>query len=139
MSYATQAELETRFGAAELAQLTDRIEGAVIDAAVVARAIADADAEIDAYLATRYALPLASVPALLARMACDIARYRLHAEGAPERIRKTYEDAVRDLKAVARGDIKIDGAAPLTAAADSAGVAHRAPARIFDADGLAGY
>ena len=68
MPYATQADLETRFGSAELAQLTDRISGSVIDAAVVGRALADAEAEIDGYLAARYQLPLASAPAVLGRI-----------------------------------------------------------------------
>ena len=36
MPYATQADLETRFGSVELAQLSDRTNGSVIDAAVVA-------------------------------------------------------------------------------------------------------
>lgn len=113
MPYAAQIDLESRFGADELAQLTDRVNGSVIDAAVVGRALADADAEIDGYLAGRYRLPLASTPAVLVRIASDIARYRLY-DSVPESIRKRYEDAVRDLKAIATGAIVIDENAPLT-------------------------
>ena len=115
MAYATQADLETRFGTDELAQLTDRVNGAVIDAAVVARAIADAEAEIDSYLAGRYSLPLASVPSVLQRLCCDIARYYLHDESVTEAVRNRYTDSVRMLKAISTGDVKIDGAAPLAA------------------------
>ena len=101
MTYATQADLETRFGTEELAQRTDRINGSVIDASVISRALADAEAEIDGYLAKRYQLPLATVPAVLGRIACDLARYYLYDDRVIEVVRKRYEDAVRLLKAMA--------------------------------------
>jgi len=139
MPYATQADLETRFGSEELAQRSDRINGSVIDATVVARALADAEAEIDAYLAVRYQLPLASVPAVLGRIACDIALYRL-CDIPPDEVRKRYEDAVRDLKRAADGVLVIDGASPLAASpASTGGIASKTPARIFGADNLADY
>ena len=138
MPYATQADLETRFGSEELAQRTDRINGSVIDATVVARALADADAEIDAYLAVRYQLPLASVPAALGRVACDIARYRL-CDVPPEEVRTRYEDAVRDLKRAADGSLVVDGASTLAKSASGIGVASQAPERVFSADVLSGY
>ena len=139
MSYAAQANLETRYGSVEMAQLSDRASGAVIDVAVVARALADADAEIDAWLGGRYALPLASVPAVLERVACDIARYRLYDDRATEQVRQRYEDAVRDLKAIAAGALTIDGAAPLAPADGGNHVNYRAPGRVFNADTLSGY
>lgn len=119
MPYATQADLETRFGSKELAKLTDRTAGSVINAAVVDRALVDAAAEIDGYLAVRYQLPLASVPVALAQLACDIARYNLWGERATEAIKGRYDDAVRRLKAIAGGSFKLDAAAPLVEAAGS--------------------
>ena len=139
MTYATQADLETRFGSDELAQITDRINGSVIDASVVARAIADAEAEIDGYLAARYQLPLASVPAVLGRLTCDMARYYLYADRFTESVRKRYEDAVRLLKAMASGDVKLDAAVVLAPSVSSVSVSSRAPERIFGADGLSAY
>lgn len=138
MPYASQADLVDRFGAEEIAQRSDRINGAVIDAAVVARALGDADAEIDAYLAARYQLPLASTPPVLVRMACDIALYRL-CDVPPEEARKRYEDAVRDLKRAADGVLVIDGATALGKSPSGVGVAARAPDRVFTGDSLAGY
>ena len=84
MPYATQTDMETRFGVDELIQRTSRT-GAAIDTDVLGRALADADAEIDSYLASRYALPLPSTPAVLVRLACDITRYQLFDEGARQR------------------------------------------------------
>ena len=51
--YCTQADIEERFGQAELVQLTDRTRTGQVDATTVARAITDASAEIEGYLATR--------------------------------------------------------------------------------------
>jgi phage gp36-like protein len=139
MPYALQADLVTRFGSEELAQRSDRINGSVIDATVVARALADADAEIDAYLAVRYQLPLASVPAVLGRVACDIALYRL-CDIPPDEVRKRYEDAVRDLKRAADGSLVIDGASPLAkSTTGGGGVTSKSPERIFSNDQLSGY
>lgn len=107
MTYATQADLETRFGAAEILQLADRDGDDLADSGVVAGALAEADAEIDAHLAGRYALPLASVPAILTRLACDIARYRLMADNPLEEARKRYEDARRLLESLAAGRVTL--------------------------------
>jgi phage gp36-like protein len=139
MTYATQADLETRFGTEELAQRTDRINGSVIDASVISRALADAEAEIDGYLAKRYQLPLATVPAVLGRIACDLARYYLYDDRVIEVVRKRYEDAVRLLKAMASGEVKLDAAEALEPAVSGIAVTSRSPERIFNADGLAGY
>jgi phage gp36-like protein len=140
MTYATQSDLTDRFGAVELAQLTDRTSGLVIDTVVLARALADADAEIDSYLATRYALPLASTPVVLVRLAADMARYRLYDDRVTESVRVRYQDAVSLLKRLASGEVRLDGATtPPAAASDSSGIAVRAPDRVFSADVLANY
>lgn len=133
MSYATQADLEQRFGAAELAQLTDPLAGVAVNAATLARALADADAEIDARLAVRWALPLAGTPAVLVRLAADIARYFLWDARASEQVRQRYKDAIRLLDQIAAGEVLLGGAEPLALAAGGAGmaVAARSPARTF--------
>ncbi len=140
MTYATQADLTDRFGAVELAQLTDRASGQVIDTAVLDRALADADAEINSYLASRYALPLASTPTVLVRLAADMARYRLHDDRVTEAVRARYQDAVSLLKRLASGEVRLDGAAtPPPAASNSSGVSVSSPDRVFGADALSGY
>lgn len=106
-AYATTADLVTRYGEAEIIQLTDRAHLGVIDAGVAAQALDDANAEVDSYLAVRYPVPPDPLPTLLVRLACDIARYRLYDDAAPEEIRKRYEDATRLLARIASGDISI--------------------------------
>ncbi|WP_157669909.1 gp436 family protein [Chitinibacter sp. GC72] len=115
MTYATQADMLLRFGEDELLGLTDRENTGTIEASVVERNIADADAEIDGYLAARYQLPLGHTPPILNRLSCDIARYHLYGERVTDTVRKRYEDAVRLLKGMADGSVKlgIDNGAPV--------------------------
>lgn len=138
MSYASEAELRTRFGSDEIDVVSGRDPGGA--AAAIARALSDADAEIDAYLEARYALPLPHVPPVLARIACDIARYRLWAERAPDEVRQRYEDARRFLEALARGDVRLglpEDQQPAAPAAMAAAQTGDAP--LFTRAGTAGY
>lgn len=87
----------------------------VANTGVIEAALADADTEIDGYLAVIYSLPLASVPSLVTRLACDIARYRLWKDRASEQVRQGYEDAVDVLKRISSGSVKLvmaEGAEP---------------------------
>lgn len=105
MTYALQADMQTALGDDELIQLTDRADPPVgaIDAAVLTRALEAADGEIDSYLAARYTLPLASVPTILRDCAVDIARYRLHDRGVPDRVKDAYKDRIAWLLNVSKG------------------------------------
>lgn len=136
MSYATQADLVERFGAAELAQLTDPIAGTVINETTVARALSDADAEVDAHLGTRYALPLASVPVVLVRVAADIARYYLWDARASDTIKSRYQAAVALLKSMASGATNLGGAETLAPAPNASNVAVSGRTRLFGSDVL---
>lgn len=107
MAYVSLADLVDRYGEEEIAQRSDRAAGVTIDAAVVGQAIADAEAEIDAWLAARYALPLPTVPAVLKRVAAAMARYHLWEQQASERVRQDYEDARRLLEAISRGRVAL--------------------------------
>lgn len=138
MSYATLAEMITRFGEAELVQRTDRAEGVSIDTVVLERALADADAEIDGYLAGRYTLPLASTPAVLVRLAADMARYRLYDDGVPDTVRQRYEDAVSLLKRMASGDVLLPGLQGVATAGVETAYHAFAPRQITD-DSVRGF
>lgn len=118
MPYATQQDLETRFGAAELEQLSDRdgTAGGIV-AAVVEAALKDADELINAAVAGRYAVPLAPVPELVKRIACDLARYFLHGGAVAEVVEKNYTAAMNVLKSIGRGDMTLQCAGAATAEA----------------------
>lgn len=142
MPYATQQDLVDRFGATELVQLSDRADppSGAVDAAVVAKAIADAGELIDGYLAARYALPIpAPVPALLSDLCGVIARYKLHINEPPERVRKDYEDALKRLREISDGTIilQVAGAQSAEISADD-GPAIAGPERVFSRDTMKG-
>lgn len=140
MTYASQTDLIDRFGEAELAQRTNRADGLTIDTVVLARALTDADAEIDGYLSTRYQLPLASTPILLVRLAADIARYRLYDDGVPDAVRQRYEDAVALLKRMASGEVQVAGSTVLEVSVQRGiDVAAKTPAQVFTPGVLARY
>lgn len=114
--YVTEQDLIDRFTEVHLAQLTSRNGVDVIDSAVLERAQSDADAEIDSYLARRYATPItAPFPPVLVRLAGSMVRYFLHKDEVPETVRKNYEDAISLLKKMASGDVLLAGAAALPA------------------------
>lgn len=133
MGYATQQDLVDRFGETEVIQLSDRAGTGAIDAAVVAAKLADADAEIDGYLAGRYTLPLVPVPLTLQRIACDIARYHLYDDRPTEYIAKRYDAATAFLRSVAKGDIQLGVDAGGDAPPSAAGApSYSAPDQVFD-------
>lgn len=105
--YATLADLQQRFSAAELIDLTDRSGAGVIDSAVIAAALNDAKATIDGYLAARYPLPLATVPEVLNRLCCDVARYYLYDERATEQVTKRFDDAIKLLDKLSNGAVTL--------------------------------
>ena len=95
MSYATLQQMIDRYGARMLVGLSDRGELATgeIDLDVVDRALADADALIDGYLAGRYAMPLASTPPLVVDIAQRITIWNLHTSATDDKIEADYKDA----------------------------------------------
>lgn len=141
MTYATQQQLTDRFGTAMLTGLTDR--GAVatgeVDADVLARALADTDAVIDGYLAARYSLPLAEVPALIADLAQAIAIWKLHSFEPDPKIKADYQDALRTLRDIASGAVRIPVAGLEPAVTDGSGARMTDRERPFTADNLKGF
>lgn len=142
MAYATAADMQARYGLDELVARTDRNATGAVDTTVLNRALSDADAEIDGYLAARYRLPLPTVPPMLARIACDIARYRLWEDMASDEVRRRYEDARRLLEALSRGTVSLGLPASLPDSQKpglSMAAAKSGPAPVFSRDGTGGY
>lgn len=109
MTYATQDQLIDRFGERMIVALTDRGETAsgMIDADVIVRALVDTDAMIDGYLAARYALPMAETPPLVSDLALTIAIYKLHVAAPDPKIDDDYKQALRSLRDIAAGTIRL--------------------------------
>ena len=130
MPYATAPDLITRFGVKEIAQRADRAlprlvtdqlmkdaaAGADLSAysapqraaaaeaiAVVGRSLADATDTIDTHISSRYTLPIAPVPAILGRIACNLARRYLYDDQVTELIKCAYDDDMKLLRDVRDG------------------------------------
>lgn len=139
MPYATVLDMIDRCSAEELAQVADRDIPRVVTPALLTavaagtslagytadqiaagnKAIAvinvglnDATDTIHSYLASRYGMPLASVPEIVKRTVCDLARYYLFKDQVTERMTSAYNSAIKWLGMAADGKVTI-GIAPV--------------------------
>lgn len=116
MQYASVQDLTDRFGAPEMIALTDP-DNLALNTARVQRMLDDAQAYADAFVGRVYRLPLAGcakpatvpdgapelvVPPQLTRIVCDVARYYLYDDLAPEHeVYLRYKAAEKELQAIA--------------------------------------
>jgi phage gp36-like protein len=163
MPYATPADMLERVGPKELAEVAtprdlavvspelmrDTIEGNdrsayaqdekdAADAALarIEGALADAQAQLDGYLGSRYSLPLASPPAVLTQYSVDVARFRLFDDAPPEAVKKRYDGALQFAQRVAKGEVAIGVSDQEVATGGSPEVA--GPDRTLTEDGVWG-
>jgi len=145
MPYATSDDMIERFDEAQLIKVaSNTVEaGDELDSAKIERAIAGADAIIDLHLRGRYAVPLATVPAEILGISCDIARYKLYgdATNAPEAAKDAYLAAMKMLASIRDGASVLD--APAASASDPAatsdGVELASEDPFFTRDSLRGF
>lgn len=142
MSYITLSDLVARFGADEIAQVSDRgtpqrVTPALLSLAIggdpllhhaaedvaaagaavqaIGVAIADAQSLVDGYLRARYATPITPVPPVVARLCGDLARLYLHGDRASESVRKAAGDALARLREIGEGKVRFgEASAPPT-------------------------
>lgn len=142
MTYSSLQILLDRVGEATLVALTDRSEVplGVVDADVLARALADADAVVDGYLAARYKLPLTSTPALIADLATAISLWKLHTSTPEDKVKADYDAAIKTLRDIAQGVIRIPDAAGVDATPSGAqGVQFIDRERPFTPENMTGF
>lgn len=163
MAYATATDLLDRFGAEEMAQVatprefprvaTDLLratvagadrsawtadEVAAADAAYlrIQKSLSDSDNDMNMYIGARYTLPLTPMPANLVRVACDVARYRLYEDHAPEEVRLRYKDSIHLLEMISQGKLPLGVETPqATAGAPQ----FKQTDRVFSRDTLEDY
>lgn len=137
MAYCTQDDLIKMISQEELAALTAE-SGETPDSLVVAEAITQADAEIDAYLGTRYALPLTPAPPQVKGLSVDMTIYHLYSRRsvAPSVRRQRYEAAVSFLKQVAAGHVVLEGASGLLPESEQVESQFAGPSRVFSRNTL---
>jgi phage gp36-like protein len=115
MAYCTQTDILQQIDNDILQSLTDDHNLGQVDDDMVDRAIADADANIDAYCQGRYTVPLDPVPDKIRQISVDIAIYNLYSrrdDTCPETRKDRYREAIRFLEKVAAGNIALGSATP---------------------------
>ncbi len=131
MSYSTRAEVRSMVKDDALNAIIgdtfieDPAEREELVAPIIDEAIADADGEIDGYLAKRYAVPISPAPKIINKCSKDIAVYNLFSRiGIDESTdQKTYlnryNQAIKFLTLVAEGKVSLGTETddPATAAA----------------------
>jgi phage gp36-like protein len=166
MTYATAADMIDRFSAEELAQVADRgiprvvtpelltavataaalddftadqIAAANSAIAVIDVALKDATDTIHSYLAARYGMPLASVPDIIKRTVCDLARYNLNKDQVTERMTQAYNASLKWLGMAAAGTVTI-GLDPVGVAPETAnGAEIHSAETVFNRDRAKGF
>jgi phage gp36-like protein len=117
MQYATVQDMIRRFGEPEMIQLTDPDNQAVQPERIQLK-LDDAHALADGCLGRVYVLPLTGCakpgqiervpPPQLTRIVCDIARYYLYDDLAPEsEVYRRFKTATDELQAIAIGDARL--------------------------------
>ena len=146
MSYTANTDLQSVIAERILIQLSaDDPYAAAPDWLVVAEARAYADAQIDARLRQRYALPLSSVPRELKDWALALARYWLYSrrpdgQELPPAVVMASQDAIKALDAVRDGKMSLDlSAEPVATTTDGGRLTVIANDRLYTTDWLSTY
>lgn len=138
MSYCSKTDLENAFGATLIIELTDDSGTGSADATKVTRAIADADAVIDAHLRAHYDVPLDTTPDLIRKLSKDLAIFVLYQRRAsafeiPEWMIVNHRDAMSMLGLLRKGEMDL-GVEPPPAASSAEVATTDGPDRLFTAD-----
>ena len=113
--YATVEGMKRKFGESELIQLTET-EPPYLDAINMDKlnaAMQEANSEIDAYVGSRYPLPLQLIPPFLTEIGCNLARYYAVTGDLSENdpIKNRYESSIKTLTKISKGELTL-GSAP---------------------------
>ena len=133
--------LSTLIGAEYIADAAER-ESRI--AAFVQQAIADADAEIDGYLAVRYPVPLFPVPRVITKMSKDIAVYNVFSrkgideDGPDKNYLNRYRAAIDYFKLIAAGKVDLGTDGITSGAPGSSGFRMCSSPRRFSRDSMRG-
>lgn len=122
-AYLSIIEFVDRFGLDETIGATDASGAGVMDRKFLTGALSDAQAEVEAELAARYALPIVVIPAILKAMVADLAAVRMYRRGAPDHVIEQAKVQRRKLERISSGALPL----PLPAGVTAASAASDAP------------
>jgi phage gp36-like protein len=108
--YSTKNDILNQIDEETLIELTDDDKTGVVNETVLNANITDADSEINSYLEGNYTIPLSPVPARIRSISVDITIYNLYSrrdDTIPEIRKERYENAMKYLEAVSKGEINL--------------------------------
>jgi phage gp36-like protein len=113
--YCQISDILERLPEADLAQLTNDVDGSSVDEAKAEAAILKADETINGYLRGIITLPLAQVPEILRHAGVALSIYNLYSrrmlssgDGLPPVVTQERAAAIQDLERIQRGVIVLD-------------------------------
>ena len=113
--YATVEAMKRKFGETILIRLTDTEQPyqGVINMEKLNSAMNEANSEIDAYVGSRYPLPLRVIPPFLIEIGCNLARYYAFTGDLSENdpIKNRYESSIKTLTKISKGELTL-GSSP---------------------------
>ncbi|MGE4402845.1 MAG: gp436 family protein [Desulfobulbus sp.] len=136
VAYCTLDDLTKLLPEDILVQLTDDDGIGVVNDSRIAEAIDTAGSEIDGWCAPKYVVPFDPVPALVKKCAIDVAIYNLYSrrvETIPETRSTRYKEAMRLLKDIATGLVRLE-TAQVEARRTEGILTVSAPERLFPHD-----
>ena len=142
MAYSTQSDLEKRLTSDELKSLADLDGDDTADAAVITRAIADADALIDSYVRVRgLDVPLSPVPESVRNASVTLAHYHLALGrgSVDDAVQQAHDNVLKWLVDVAAGAATLGYDDDHTEAEPAGEVEHDAQDRVYDRDKMKGW
>lgn len=138
--YAEEQDIIDRYGLTELLIVADKENTGETDPVTVVQGLTDASDEIDTYLATRYTLPLAVIVPVLKPLCVDIALYKMSTgTSVTEEKRTRYEDAIKLLTKIAKGDVTFGKTTDTPAPAAASKASFTASPRQFSRETMQGY
>jgi len=142
MAYATYTDLITAHEEVTIIQLSDDNHDGIADVAVIDAVLAQADDEIHARIATRYAVPMNPVPALAKRLAVSLAIGLLFARRSgdlPLSVKEQVQSAKKLLDRIGEGKADFGAAALPVSDAIHLDVRMQSQPRIFNRTRMKGF
>jgi phage gp36-like protein len=135
MAYCAYADIKKNLPEETLVQLTDDEGVGTVNQVRISEAIAQADAEINSYLGTKYTVPFtAPIPDIVKQLSIKMSIYHLYSRRMEE-IPKTrvdrYNNSLRILEKIAAGSISIGAATEPEGESDQIKASTSAEDRVF--------
>lgn len=141
MAYCAQSDIENEITTITVKQLTDDENTGAVNAARVTDAIADADDEINSYVAKQYTVPLSPAPGAIKHASVVLAVHRLYLRRGkePEHWAKEVERILAWLNKVGKGEVTLGVQPKPPTSGETGGTKFTGETRVFKRESMDGF